>query len=95
MNNLVLFFVGMTLLMGFCINSSAQTEITGKLSIENLYKNNLFSQKGIQSLRWMGNGRQYSFLEDNNLTGGKDLVSCDAVTAEKKELVSAEKLIPS
>jgi dipeptidyl-peptidase 4 len=94
MKKLVLCIVGLTLLTGIRYTCSAQPETPLKLTIDNLYKNNLFNQKGIQSLRWMEDGRQYSFLEGNSLTGGKDLVACDAVTAKKKVLVPAGKLIP-
>ncbi len=94
MKKLLFFIAGSVLLTGFFFKGRAQSETPLKLTIDNLYKNSLFNQKGILSLRWMEDGRNYSYLEENSLTGGKDLVACDAVTAQRKVLVSAGKLIP-
>lgn len=86
--------IGLLLFVGAVFVCSAQTPSLSKLTLDDLYKNNVFSQKGINSVRWMKDNKAYSALEANKQIGGKDMVSYDAQTGERKVVVSAEKLIP-
>ncbi len=83
----------LTVLAGSLFTVSAQTKPL-KLSLEDLYKNNVFRQKGINAVRWMKDNKAYSALETNKTIGGKDIVTYDAKTGDREVLVSAEKLIP-
>jgi dipeptidyl-peptidase-4 len=66
-----------------------------KLTLEDLYKNNVFSTKGINAVQWMKDNKGYSALEVNETTGGKDIVTYDAKTGRREILVSAKSLIPN
>jgi dipeptidyl-peptidase-4 len=89
------------LILGFAIatatflNAAAQQNSKQKLTLEDLYKNNVFRQKGITAVRWMKDNKGYSSLETNQNVGGKDIVVYDAKTGDRRVLVSAEKLIPA
>ena len=89
------------LILGFAIatatflNAVAQQNSKQKLTLEDLYKNNVFRQKGITAVRWMKDNKGYSALETNQNVGGKDIVVYDAKTGDRRVLVSAEKLIPT
>jgi len=77
------------------MNAEAQQNSKQKLTLEDLYKNNVFRQKGITAVRWMKDNKGYSALETNQNVGGKDIVVYDANSGDRKVLVSAEKLIPA
>ena len=79
---------------GFFFTVSAQDSYPSELLLEDIYKNRIFSQKGISSLRWMKDNNGYSTLEDNESVGGKDIVRYDAKTGSREVLVSAGMLIP-
>jgi len=83
-----------TFFTGAFFTASAQQTKPLKLTLEDLYKNNVFRQKGINAVRWMKDNKGYSALEANSRIGGNDIVIYDAKTGERKVLVSAEKLIP-
>jgi len=89
------------LILGFAIatatflNATGQQNSKQKLTLEDLYKNNVFRQKGITAVRWMKDNKGYSALETNQNVGGKDIVVYDANSGNRKVLVSAEKLIPA
>jgi len=74
---------------------SAQNRTLKKLTIDDLYKNNTFSQKGINAVRWMKDNKGYSALEANETIGGTDIVKYNAVTGKREVLVSASSLIPA
>jgi len=74
--------------------SRAQNSGLVKITLEDLYKNNVFRQKGINAVRWMKDNNSYSALENNQKISGKDIVVYDAKTGQRDVLVSAEKLIP-
>lgn len=67
----------------------------GSLTLEDIYSNGTYSQKGFGPVRWMKDNTGYSTLEQDKVYGGKDIVRYDAVSGERKVLVSAEKLIPA
>ncbi len=82
------------LVSGFFFTVSAQETYPSELRLEDIYKNRLFGQKGINSLSWMKDDKGYSTLEDNQTTGGKDLIRYDAKTGRREVLVPASMLIP-
>jgi dipeptidyl-peptidase-4 len=65
------------------------------LTLEDIFTNGTYSQKGFGPVRWMKDNNGYSTLETNQEHGGKDIVRYDASTGARIILVSAEKLIPS
>jgi dipeptidyl-peptidase-4 len=65
------------------------------LTLEDMYSNNTYSQKGYGPVRWMKDNEGYSTLENNMVSGGKDIVRYDAKTGNRKILVSAKQLIPT
>jgi dipeptidyl-peptidase 4 len=77
----------------FTINITAQNS-TGKLTLEDIYKNHKYGQKGYGSVRWMKDNNGYSTLEMNSRNGGQDIVRYDASSGKKTVLVSSGRLIP-
>jgi dipeptidyl-peptidase-4 len=63
------------------------------LVLEDIYQNRVFTQKGINSLRWMKDNKGYSTLEDNPHTGGRDIVRYEAKTGRREVLVPAGMLV--
>ncbi|MCG6186324.1 S9 family peptidase [Maribellus maritimus] len=95
MKKLLAFVLGFAFVTGFIPYSSAQQTIQKKLTLEDLYKNNVFRQKGINAIRWMKDNTGYSVLETNKEIGAKDIVRYDAKTGDSEVLVSAGNLIPT
>lgn len=87
---LILFFLAITFLKVVAQNSELS-----KITLEDLYENNVFHQDGINTIRWMKDNQSYSALEVNKTVGGKDIVAYDIETGKRDVLVSAEKLIPA
>ncbi len=79
---------------GLFFTVSAQETYPSELLLEDIYMNRVFSQKGINSLSWMKDSKGYSTLEDNQDTGGKDLIRYVAKTGRREVLASASMLIP-
>ena len=75
--------------------SVAQQQKKTSLTLEDIYSNGTYSQKGFGPVRWMKDNKGYSTLEADNEYGGKDIVRYDVVSGERKVVVSAEKLIPA
>lgn len=94
MNKQTTFIVGILIATCTFLTSSAQEKTLSKITLEDLYKNNIFRPKGINSVRWMKDNKGYSAMEENPTVGGKDIVVYDAETGKRAVLVSAEKLIP-
>jgi len=84
-----------TIIGSFIGESNAQTNQLSKITLEDLYKNNVFRQKGINEVRWMKDNRRYSALEENFEVGGRDIVAYEAETGKREVLISAGRLIPS
>ncbi len=84
-------FLLMVAAVSWCTISIAQQQ----LNLADIYSNNTYSQKGYGPVRWMKDNQGYSTLENNTLSGGKDIVRYDAKTGNKKILVSAKQLIPA
>jgi len=68
---------------------------TNTLTLEDIYVNGVYAQKGVGSVRWMKDNNGYSTLETNKEYGGKDIVRYDAASGDRKVLVSAKSLIPA
>lgn len=64
------------------------------LTIEDIFKNGTYRQKGYGPVRWMKDNKGYSTLENNEGVGGDELVKYDAQTGNRSVLVSAKQLIP-
>ncbi len=94
MKKLLIFIVGIILVSGICFTGSAQKSTLSKITLEDLYKDNVFRQKGINAVRWMKDNKGYSALELNQELGGKDIVVYDAETGQREVLVSAGNLVP-
>jgi len=80
--------------IAFCQIISAQNNYPSELTLQDIYKNRIFNQKGINTLRWMKDNDGYSTLEDNEIVGGIDSVRYDAKTGSREVLVPAPKFIP-
>ena len=72
-------------------NSFAQLK---KLTLEDIYSNNVYRVKGVGQIRWMKDNKGYSTLENNAESKGNDLVAYDAESGARKVLVYAKQLIP-
>ena len=79
------------ILIGYSKNTDAQNKA---LTLEDIYTNNLYSQRGIGPLRWMKDNKGYSTLEYNPMLKGYDIVLNDVEKDIKKVLVSAIQLTP-
>ena len=66
-----------------------------QLTLNDIYSNSSYSQKGFGPVRWMKDNEGYSTLENNTASGGKDIVRYDAKTGTRKILVAAKQLIPA
>ncbi len=65
-----------------------------KLTLEDIYSNGTYNQKGFGPARWMKDNTGYSTLEPNGQYRGKDMVRYDVVSGERSVVVSAKDLIP-
>ncbi len=66
-----------------------------KLTLEDIYQNNLFQQNSVQELRWMMDGNFYTSLVQNQKTNIKDIIKFFTTTGEIADtLVHGENLIP-
>jgi len=65
---------------------------TKSLTLEDIYKNNLYGSRGFGTIRWMQDNEGYSTIESN--TKGNELVRYDVQTGTKKVLVGADQLTP-
>lgn len=92
MNRKLSFCLIFTLVV-FCFGeNSAQTK---KLTLEDIYADNLYRAKGFGPVRWMKDNKGYSTLENNAETKGNDIVIYDAESGARKILVNAKQLIPA
>ena len=74
----------------FIGSSNAQTK---KLTLEDVYTNNLYRAKGVGQLRWMKDNKSYSTLEYNTTAKGNDIVRFDVASGTKTILVNASQLL--
>jgi dipeptidyl-peptidase 4 len=66
-----------------------------KLTLEDIYTNNLYRTKGIGQIRWMKDNKGYSSLEFNAAAKGNDIVRYDVERGTKNILVNASQLLPT
>jgi dipeptidyl-peptidase-4 len=83
----------MLLALVFTVYSEAQNN--APLLLEDVFKNNVYSQKGFGPVRWMKDSKGYSTLEKNADVGGKDIVKYTAASGKRTVIVSASQLIPN
>lgn len=83
----------MLLALVFTVYSEAQNN--APLLLEDIFKNNVYSQKGFGPVRWMKDSKGYSTLEKNADVGGKDIVKYTAASGKRSVIVSASQLIPN
>ena len=76
----------------FSISLDAQNK---KLTLEDIYTNNLYRSKGIGQIRWMKDNKGYSTLEFNAAAKGNDIVRYDVASGTKTILVNAGQLLPA
>lgn len=95
MKRTLIICMGISLLASLFMTSTAQNSTLLKLTLEDLYKNNIFKQKGIDALNWTPDGTSYAFLEANETSGGKDIVAYNLKTGQREVLLAASSLIPT
>ncbi|MEP6627010.1 MAG: S9 family peptidase [Ginsengibacter sp.] len=84
------FFVGLFLSVLVASTLHAQSVLT----LEDIYSNGTYGQKGYGPVRWMKDSKGYSTLENNTEISGRDIVRYVAQSGERTVLVSAKQLIP-
>ena len=94
MKKTLILSIGILLLTSLFFKSWAQKSTQLNLTLEDLYKNNLFRQKGIDALNWTKDGKSYAFLEVNETNGGNDIVTYNLKTGQREILLAASSLIP-
>ncbi|WP_298358729.1 hypothetical protein [Runella sp.] len=55
-------------------NSAFGQKSTKVLTLEDIYKNNLYSAKGFGAIRWMKDNAGYSTIENNASSQGNEIV---------------------
>ncbi|MCK5369956.1 MAG: DPP IV N-terminal domain-containing protein, partial [Cyclobacteriaceae bacterium] len=66
-----------------------------KLTLEDIYENNIFNINSVRSLRWMKDGNYYTSLVRNTQTTQQDILKYATATGEVADtLVYGNKLIP-
>jgi dipeptidyl-peptidase 4 len=81
-------------LIVFGHNISHAQSTKNALTLEDIFSNGAYRQKGFGPVRWMKDNNGYSTLEANKTYGGNDIIRYDVRTGERIVLVSAQKLIP-
>jgi len=84
----------MLIVLSVMVHPLKAQENSAILTIEDIYKNNVYRQDGYGPVRWMKDNKGYSTLELNQKTGGRDIVRYDAKTGKRSVLVSSSQLIP-
>jgi dipeptidyl-peptidase-4 len=67
---------------------------TRPLSLESIYRDGILRGERPPSMTWMQDGRGYVVLEDNEDTGGQDLVLVDPGTGKREVMIGSESLVP-
>ena len=91
MNRKFLFGLFILYAVLFSINLNAQNK---KLTLEDIYTNNLYRSKGLGPVRWLNDNKGYTTLETSKATKGSDIVVYDAANGTGTILISASQLIP-
>ena len=72
-------------------NTFSQTKVK-ELTLEDIYKNNMYESRGFGSIRWMKDNAGYSTIETSSK--GNEIVRYEVSSGLKKTLVSASLLTP-
>ncbi len=64
------------------------------LTLDDIYVNGTYRQKGFGPVRWMKDNEGYSTLERNDASGGNEIVRYEAASGRRSVLVSAVQLTP-
>jgi dipeptidyl-peptidase-4 len=84
------------LLVGLSSFIAAQPPDPSQLTLERIYSNNEFGQKGVGGFKWLKTGNSCAKLEPSpTIKGSMDLVSYDIATNKRDVLIAAEKLVPA
>jgi dipeptidyl-peptidase-4 len=83
-----------TLLFVISLFCQQQLVAQKQLTLEDIYKNNLYGGRGVGQLRWMKDNKGYSTLEYNAIQKGMDIMLYDVESDAKKVLISASQLTP-
>jgi dipeptidyl-peptidase 4 len=68
--------------------------ITTVLTLEDIYKNDVYHDKGYGPIRWSKDSKGYLTFETSREVKGRDIVKYDAETGERSVICSAQSLIP-
>lgn len=79
--------------LSISLRSGAQAD-DATLTLEDIYKNDVYSQIGFGPVRWMKDNVGYSTLGRNQQLSGVDIVKYDAKTGARSVIVPASKLVP-
>lgn len=87
------FFITLAL---FLIPGISSAQKSTKLTLEDMYQNNIFKINSIQGLRWMKDGSYYTSMVQNKKTNHQDILVFSTATGEVSDtLILGEKLIPA
>jgi len=84
-------FFGLYLLLNLPI--AGQNSVV-HLTLEDIYKNGTYRQKGYGPIQWTYDNKGYFTLEKNTKYGGSDIVRYNLKTGKRSVVVSAKQLIP-
>lgn len=93
-NNPLFYLITVLFAFLFALSVNAQSQNTD-LTLENIYSNGTFRQRGFGPVRWMKDSKGYSTVETNIELNGREIIRYDAQTGERTVLVSAKQLIPA
>ena len=68
---------------------------TTRLTLEDIYQNGTYRQKGFGPVRWMKDNMGYTTLEKGKEVSGTDIIRYDAATGNRSIEVNAKQLIPA
>ena len=84
------------LLVIFLISGLGLAQEHEKLTLEDIYKNNIFKINSVLGLRWMKDGSYYTSLVRNTKTNYQDILKYSTATGEISDtLIHGGKLIPA
>ena len=84
------------LLINFLISTIIFSQpSTTRLTLEDIYQNGTYRQKGFGPVRWMKDNMGYTTLEKGKEVSGTDIIRYDAATGTRSIEVNAKQLIPT
>lgn len=94
MKTRITIYSALALLLAIPLVSMAQNE-KPELTLENIYANGSFRQRGFGPVRWMKDSKGYSSVEAKKDGGGNEIIRYEAQNGTRTVLVSAEQLMPA